>query len=108
MDPENINELFRYLMDYPVTEEPYPPGYPEDLMFEHYPGKDFVVGVCDENIETLVRGLSKAKDPDHRQLIKDYLGLFRDLKAYRLRKLMGKVCYNTQAIQEENVQQLKK
>jgi hypothetical protein len=86
----SLKNCFEFLLNYPVKETPYPKGYPDDLRFDHYPGKDFVVGVCDENIELLMQGLMTQKNPQARELIKDYIELYKQIRLRR-QKQLGKV-----------------
>ena len=85
-----LQSCIDYLMNYPLEETPYPKGYPEDLRFDHYPGQDFVVGLCDETISDFMVSLTKQKNPEARELIKDYIKLFKDIRQKRLAKLGAK------------------
>ena len=86
-DYDNLPKLFNFLIDYPVDEKKYPGWYPDVLTEPMYPGKDYVLGVCDENIEIVAEMIIKIKDPDHRKLIGDYFDLLLRLRRYRVKKI---------------------
>lgn len=82
-----LNEIVHYLMEYPVKEEPYPPHYPEELQFEVYPGKDFVIGACEEQIDTIMKMLVKEKSRAKIELYQSALDMWQALRGYRVKKL---------------------
>lgn len=86
-DYHEIAEIFEFLTNYPLKPEPYPEHYPEDLQFDLYPGKDFVVGFCEEAIDEFSSNAPKAKSKEMRNLMLSYVGLFKTLMAKRLLKL---------------------
>lgn len=81
-----LSAIIRQLMQTPLKRTPYPKGYPDDLKFDLYPGKDYVVGVLDEMIEDFTRLLFEA-DGEKAELVADYLNLFQDLREQRLSQL---------------------
>lgn len=84
-----ISDVVKFLLDYPIEDQPYPDHYPDDLIFEHYPGKDYVVGFCDEAIDDFYKARLKQKDPAMRELILGYVDVFKRIRDRRL-KLLGK------------------
>ena len=86
VDVKEYGKLIRELADWPLEETPYPEHYPEDLKYDPFPGKDFVVGLCDEQIEILVNGAQEAKG-ETRDLLLKYADLFEMIKTQRVVKL---------------------
>lgn len=84
---EELHETLKFLIEYPTEEKPYPPGYPEDLKMDPYPGKDFVIGVCDEAIEKALKLYPASKNKDAMKIWTKCLKLVRD---YRVRLLADK------------------
>jgi hypothetical protein len=82
-----MESIFKFLIDYPLEVTPYPDGYPEDLIFDDYPGQDYVVGFCDEAIEECIRTSADAKSKQGRDLLLGYAELFQTLRAHRFRLL---------------------
>jgi hypothetical protein len=84
---QSLSEIVHYLMEYPVKEPPYPKGYPEDLQFEPYPGTDFVIGACDEQIDTIMKMLMGEKSQPKRELYQSALDMWQALRHYRVKKI---------------------
>ena len=83
MDLAEYKKLINWLLDYPVKKTQYSRLMPDELQYDVFPGKDFVVGCCDENIEALVAGLSKP----NRDQCAHYIGIFKQIKKRRLQML---------------------
>lgn len=81
---EELESVLKFLMDYPLEEKPYPPGYPEDLKFEEYPGKDFVIGLCDECIDTSIQLYPEAKS---KEIMREWIKLLKTVREIRIKKL---------------------
>ena len=84
---EELHETLKFLIEYPTEEMPYPEGYPEDLKIDPYPGKDFVIGVCDEAIENALSLYSTSKNKEALKIWAKCLKLVRE---YRVKLLADK------------------
>jgi len=84
---EGISETIKFLTEYPIKETPYPPGFPEDLIFDHYPGKDFVIGVCDETIEGALSDYADTKKQAIKDALKEWIKLLKVVRENRVKKL---------------------
>lgn len=84
---EELHETLKFLIEYPTEEMPYPDNYPEDLKYDPYPGKDFVIGVCDEAIEKALQLYPASKHKDAMKIWTKCLKLVRD---YRVKLLSDK------------------
>lgn len=84
---EGISEAIDFLINYPIEEKEYPKGYPEDLKFDPYPGKDYVIGVCDETIEEALQLYAVSKKEASKEALKLWIGLLREVREHRKRKL---------------------
>ena len=76
----DLTDIFNYLINYPLKETPYPDNYPDELRYDPYPGKDLVIGMCDEAIDNFL----KVTNPATRQLACDYAKLFKGIRKRRL------------------------
>jgi hypothetical protein len=84
-----ISEVVHFLLDYPIKTEPYPENYPEDLIYDPYPGKDFVIGFCDDAVEQFVRIAGSRKEIE--ELAIGFADIFKEVRRRRLVKLQPKV-----------------
>jgi hypothetical protein len=86
IDVKEYSKLIEQLIDWPLENAPYPEGYPDELKYDPYPGKDFVVGVCEEQIEILVDGAQNSKG-DKRDVLLKFADLFEKIKLRRQHNL---------------------
>jgi hypothetical protein len=84
-----LEKIIEFLMDYPLKEEPYPEHYPEDLKMDLYPGKDFVVGFCEEAIDNFLAGAPKAQSKEMKRMMREVADLFRRVLEIRQKKLQN-------------------
>ena len=97
-----LANIVEFLLDYPVEKHKYPDGYPEDLMGDVFPGKDYVIGMCDEAIDSYMDLLISTKDAILRDIARMGIEIFKGVKLDRLKKLsvVPESVYKTDEIQE--------
>ena len=100
--PGQLTEIVDFLLDYPVERRPYPKHFPEELMGEVFPGKDYVIGMCDEAIDNYMDTIIETKNPIIRDIASMGVDIFKDVKLKRLKKLheSRQTVYKTDEIQE--------
>jgi hypothetical protein len=80
-------EIVEWLRDYPLKEEPYPEGYPDDLKYDPYPGRDFVLAICEEQMAEMLKISVGHKDKEIRKLAQGIAEVFREVYKDRKKKL---------------------
>ena len=85
---KTLRESVNFLREYPVKKSEYPEDYPEALKFDMYPGKDFVIGMCEETIEKATEKLFDPKvEKANKKLLQKHISLFKQLIDERNEKL---------------------
>jgi hypothetical protein len=85
-DIDTLRDIVKFLMEYPAIEEPPPPGFPPELCEPIYPGKDYVIGMCDEAIEQITKDFPTAPKAN-RPVMQSAIDMWNAMKEYRYRKL---------------------
>ena len=84
----SLSQIVKSLRSHPLKPLPYPDGYPEDLKFDLYPGKDYVVGVCEEEVGRGMRLVATSKNKTVKSMAQMHVDLFKDILKERQKKLL--------------------
>ena len=84
---EVIIDTLLYLKSYPLEKKVWSEGTPDWLTEEMYPGKDFVVGMCEEQIESFTKTYSKAEVKEAKDIARLCIDEFKKVLKERLEKL---------------------
>ena len=83
---ETVLETAEWLRNYPI-EKKWSDGAPDWLKEEDYPGRDFVIGMCEEQIENFTKIAMTHKNEYKRKLAKGYADIFIKVLEDREKKL---------------------
>lgn len=84
---ESLTKIVNFLLDYPLKKEPVPDWMPDTLKEEQYPGKDYVVGFCEEAIDEFMTNAPKAKLKESGKMMREVAEMFREIMERRKKQL---------------------